>query len=88
VVRWLVLTAEDSPANDTTNATKPDKCGRAEGTLPLAADIVGLPGKYARHIGVTCRGREEDAEVPGTDVLDISKEAKSCEEESVLAPGS
>jgi len=44
VVGWLVLRAEDKGASNATDASESDHCGGAEGTLPVATDVVGLVG--------------------------------------------
>ena len=58
-----ILGPEDRPPADTADAPESDKHRRAEGALPLAADVVGLVGECGGDIGVCARGDEEDAEV-------------------------
>lgn len=74
MVRWLVLLAEYRAADDAADTTGADEGGRAQGALPLAADIVGLPGQDAGDVGVAGGGREEDAEVADTDVVGEAEE--------------
>ena len=57
----LILGAEDSATDYATNTTSTDEGSRAESALPLATDVVGLPGKNAGNICVCGSGCEEDA---------------------------
>ena len=59
-----VLAAEDKTSSDTTDASEADKCGGAEGALPLSADVVGLVRHGGGDVGVCSGGGEEDTEVP------------------------
>lgn len=46
-ITWLVLESENQASSNAAYTTHTDKCGRAECTLPLAADVVRL----VRHDG-------------------------------------
>ena len=58
-----ILGPEDRPPADAADPAESDKHRRAEGALPLAADVVGLVGEGGWDIGVCACGDEEDAEV-------------------------
>lgn len=47
----------------TSNASSTDEGSRGKCAFPLSADIVGLPGKYSRDVGVAASGSEENAKV-------------------------
>jgi len=79
VARGLVLFAEYCATNDSTNAASTDKGGRGKCTLPLSADIVGLPGKYGRDIGITSSGSEENAKIAHSNRLYETETAKTDE---------
>jgi hypothetical protein len=58
-----ILSAEDGASNDTTDTSCTDKGSGAESALPLATDVVRLPGKNAWNVGISSRSSEEHAEV-------------------------
>jgi hypothetical protein len=75
----LILSAEDSATNDTTNTTSPDEGSRAKSTLPLATDVVCLPCENGGDVGVSCGSREEDTGVADTDVVGETDHGKTDE---------
>lgn len=54
---------EDEGTNDTTDTTEADQDGRAESTLPLTTDVVGLVGKSGWDVAVGTGAGEEDTDV-------------------------
>jgi hypothetical protein len=58
-----ILSAEDGASDDTTDTSCTDEGSGAESALPLAADVVGLPGEDAGDVGVGSCGSEEYTEV-------------------------
>jgi hypothetical protein len=74
---YLVLFAEHSRSNDAANTTGADKSRRAESSLPLAPDIVGLPSEDTRHVGIARDGCEEDAEISDAIVLSESEKRET-----------
>ena len=68
VREWLRL-GELTGSDDTTDSTETDESGRAESTLPLSTDVVGLVSENGWDIGVGTDGGEENTEVTGTLVL-------------------
>lgn len=56
-------------SNDTTDSTETDESGRAESTLPLSTDVVGLVSENGWDVGVGTDSGEENSEVTGTLVL-------------------
>jgi hypothetical protein len=75
----LVLLTEDGATNDAANTAEADEGGRAQCALPLAANVVGLPGEHTGDIGIAGRRGEEDTKVTDTHVLDVSKETEAYE---------
>lgn len=73
-----VLAPEDSAADDAADAACPDEGSGAEGALPLAADVVGLPGEDGGDVGVAGADGEEDAEVADADVGYEAQECETC----------
>lgn len=69
--------SEDGATDDTANASKADKGGRAQRTLPLPTDVVGLPRENTGNVGIARRGGEEDTEVTNTDVADIAQKSET-----------
>ena len=63
MIRRLVLVSEDRAANNAADTAHADEGCRAQRSLPLSADVVGLVRQDAGHVGVAGDGREEDAEV-------------------------
>ena len=59
----LVLLTEDQTASNTTDTAEPDHGGAAKGTLPLAAEVVGLVGHDSGDVAVGAGGDEEDTKV-------------------------
>jgi hypothetical protein len=47
-------------SSNTANTTKRNQRRTAEGALPLAADVVGLPAHHVRDVGVCTRASEEN----------------------------
>lgn len=74
VVCGFVLFTEHRGADDSANTSSTHKSRRAQSTLPLASNVVGLPGEYTRDIRIAGRGGEEDTEVANTDILDIAEQ--------------
>lgn len=58
-----ILLAEDERADNATDASEADEGSAAEGSLPLAADVVGLEGHDSGDVCVGSGGDEEDAKV-------------------------
>lgn len=52
---------EDQTSSDTSYTTHTDKCRRAERTLPLASDVVGLVRHDGGHIAIRSSGSQENA---------------------------
>lgn len=63
MVFWFVLVTKNRAANDATNAAGAHEGCRAEGTLPLPADVVRLPGKYTGDVGVTGDSGKENTKI-------------------------
>lgn len=80
-VPWLILLPEDSAAHDATDAAGADQGRRSKSALPLAADVVGLVGEDARHVGVGGRRGEEDAEVTDSDVCAEAEQSQTDDAE-------
>jgi hypothetical protein len=78
MVRWLVLASEHSAANNATDATSTDQSSGAEGTLPLATDVVCLVRENTRDVGVASDGGKEDAEITDAIILREAKEWEAC----------
>lgn len=77
LVGRLVLLAEHGAADDSTDTAEADEGGGAQGALPLAADVVCLPGQDAGDISVAGGGGQEDAKVADADVLDVAEETET-----------
>jgi hypothetical protein len=58
-----ILSAEDGASDDATDTSCADEGSGAKSALPLAADVVGLPGEDAGNVGIGCCGSKEYAEV-------------------------
>lgn len=67
-IGWGILTAENSTAHDPAKRAPTHERRAAKRPLPLPADVVGLVRQHAGDIGVSARGGEEGAEVPGARV--------------------
>lgn len=65
----LVLCAEDSATNYSTNTTSTDEGSGAKSALPLATDVVCLPSKNGRDVGISCSSGKEHTGVANTDVV-------------------
>ena len=76
-VAWLVLLAEHSRANNTTDTACTHKGRRGKSTLPLSTDVVSLEGEDARNVGVGRGGGKEDTKVADTDILREAEESKA-----------
>lgn len=75
---YLILLAENSGADNTTETTSADQCSRAQSSLPLATDVVRLPSKNTWNVGVAGDGGEENTEVADAVVLRESKKWETC----------
>ena len=73
VVPRRVLGAENGASDNTANAAKADQGRRAEGSLPLASDVVGLPCEDCRYIRVTGRDGNEDAEIANGNIFEVAQ---------------
>ena len=61
-----ILKSKDETSCNTANAAHTDKRRRAESTLPLSTDVVGLPSENGRDVGVAASGGKEDTKVAST----------------------
>ena len=83
----LVLVSENRAANNATNATSTDQSSGAEGTLPLATDVVCLVRENTGDIGVASDGGDEDAEIADAVTLREAKEGKAYKSVIILMFG-
>lgn len=81
VPRELVLLAEHQTSRNTAKTTKADESSAAEGSLPLAADVVGLEGHDSWDVAVGTGGDEEDAEVADVGISSPAHDGESDEAE-------
>lgn len=77
MVRGLVLISENRAANNAADAAKADQSGRTKSSLPLASDVVGLPGKNAGDVRVTSSDCKEYAKVSNANVVGVAKKSDS-----------
>lgn len=77
MVLRFVLLAKDRAADDASDSSRADECRRAQCSLPLATDVVGLPGEDAGDVGIASGRGNEHAKVTNTNILDIAKEWKT-----------
>lgn len=77
MIHRLVLLSEHRTTNDTTDTAEADKGGRAECSLPLASDVVGLPCQDAWNVSIAGCDSDKDAEVADANVLDVAEEAET-----------
>ena len=80
----LVLSTEDSATDDATDTTSTDEGSGAKSTLPLTADVVGLPCKDGGDVGVGCGGGEEDAGVADANVAGETDHGETDEGEDTV----
>lgn len=80
-IRRLVLLPEHCATDNAANATSTDECSTSQRSLPLATDIVRLPGEDAGHICVRGGGSEEGADVASGEVVE---EAEHSEPEDAV----
>jgi hypothetical protein len=71
-----ILVAEDGRTYNSTDTTSSNESSGCKSTLPLAADVVGLIGQDAWHVGVARSCGEEDSEVAGKMSVDFG--VKCC----------
>jgi hypothetical protein len=60
---------EDQSSSNTSNTTHTNQRRRAECTLPLSTDVVGLVRHDRGHVAIRSRSCEEDSEVPDARAL-------------------
>ena len=80
-----VLRSEDSAANNATNATSSDECGRCKSSLPLTADVVRLIREDGWDVRVACCRGEEDAEIASTNVFNVSNKWQANQTHDAVA---
>lgn len=83
MIIWRILRAENSSSDNATDTSGTDKSRRAQSSLPLASDVVGLPGENSWHIGVTGGDGDKDTKVANCDVVKIPKKGKTWDVQSV-----
>lgn len=76
MISWRVLVSKDQASCNPTDAAKANECRRAEGSLPLAADVIGLICHRRRNIRVRAGCGKENTEVAHTNTLG---KAHKCE---------
>lgn len=85
VIFRRVLVPEYRTPYNPTDATEAHKRSRAEGSLPLPADVIRLIRQHGGDISITRDRSEEDPEIPDSVVRSVSEEWKADESQHSVA---
>lgn len=81
-VLWLIDLPEHRGTNDTSDTAESNKRSRAQRTLPLPTDVVGLVSHDSGDVGVRAYSREEDTKVSRAVVGAEAEDGKANEAEA------